>query len=91
MRRDMSLPPAAKNAIEGAETVDQTVHGAEHELNRALGRIESEVRDGLGHGFFELSVTCEVVKEGKRRLTIKAGKSYQFIIAQEEVGASKIA
>jgi len=71
--------------------VDHTVHAAEQELKRALRRLESEVQDGLGHGFFELSVTCEVIKEGRRRLTIKAGKSYQFIIAQEEVRASKIA
>jgi hypothetical protein len=67
--------------------VDNTLHSAEQELNRALRRLESEVRDGLGHGFFELSVTCEVIKEGKRRLTIKVGKSYQFIIAEHELKA----
>jgi hypothetical protein len=57
----------------------------EHELRQALQKLESEVREGLGHGFFELSVTCEVVKDGKRRLTIKSGKSYQFVIPAQEL------
>jgi hypothetical protein len=56
----------------------------EHELRQALQKLESEVREGLGHGFFELSVSCEVIKDGKRRLTIKAGKSYQFVIPAQE-------
>ena len=63
----------------------------EHELQRAFQKLESEIRDGLGHGFFELSVSCEVIKDGKRRLTIKAGKSFQFIVLEEEVRALKIA
>ncbi len=54
-------------------------------MERALRRLESEVRAGLEHGFFDFSITCEVIKEGKRRLTIKAGKSYQFVIPQQEV------
>ena len=62
-----------------------SVHPLEHELQRALRKLESEVREGLGHGFFELSVTCEVIKDGKRRLTIRAGKSYQFVIPEQEV------
>jgi hypothetical protein len=56
----------------------------EHELRQALQKLESEVLEGLGHGFFELSVSCEVIKDGKRRLTIKAGKSYQFVIPAQE-------
>ena len=56
----------------------------EHELRQALQKLESEVLEGLGHGFFELSVSCEVIKDGKRRLTIKAGKSYQFVIPPQE-------
>jgi len=63
--------------------MDQPV--LEHELRQALQKLESEVREGLGHGFFELSVSCEVIKGGKRRLTIKAGKSYQFVIPAQEL------
>jgi len=59
------------------------------ELQRALRKLESEVREGLGHGFFELSINCEVIKGGKRRLTIKAGKSYQFVIPEQELWVAK--
>ena len=54
-------------------------------MDRALGRLETEVLEGLKHGFFDFSISCEVVKEGKRRLTIKAGKSYQFVIPEQEL------
>jgi hypothetical protein len=71
--------------------MDDPFCGAKHEFQRAFRKLESEIRDGLRHGFFELSVTCELINEGKRRLTIRSGKSFQFIIAEEEVKASKIA
>jgi len=64
-------------------------HAAECEMERALRRLESEVREGLEHGFFDLSITCEVIKEGKRRLTIKAGKSYRFVIPEQELWIEK--
>jgi hypothetical protein len=68
-----------------------TVREAKPEFLRAMDRIESEIREGMGHGFFELFVTCVVIKDGKRRLTIRAGKSYRFVIPEEEVSVSKIA
>ena len=40
-------------------------------LDQAMDRLSREVRDGLRHGFFELTVACEIVKGGKRGLTIK--------------------
>jgi hypothetical protein len=55
---------------------------AEAELQRVLIKIESELRDGIKHGFFELCVTGEVIKEGKRRLIVRAGKSYQFVVSE---------
>lgn len=54
-------------------------------LADALSKLTEEVRDGLRHGFFQFEVTCEVMKGRKRRLTIKAGKSHQFIIGEEEL------
>jgi hypothetical protein len=42
------------------------------ELRRALNRLETEVRAGLLHGFFELEVAGEVIKDHKRRLIIRA-------------------
>ncbi len=47
----------------------------QNELNKALEKLTLEVQEGLRHGFFEYVVTCETVKDRKRRLLIKAGKS----------------
>lgn len=55
------------------------------ELHRALEKLELEVRAGLLHGFFELEVAGEVIKDRKRRLVIRAGKSFQFIIPEHEI------
>ena len=64
--------------------MDNAANSEGHELQRAFRKLESEIRDGLGHGFFELSVSCEVIKEGKRRLTIRSGKSYQFVVPEKK-------
>jgi hypothetical protein len=54
-------------------------------LAQAMDRLSREVRDGPRHGFFELTVACEIVKGGKRGLTIKAGKNHRFTIPEEEI------
>lgn len=51
---------------------------------QALRRLFAEVREGLRHGHFEYTVTCEVVSGGRRRLQVHAGKTYQFDIPAEE-------
>lgn len=51
----------------------------------ALGLIEKIVVDGLKHGFFDYSITCEIVSGGKRQLLIRAGKSHKFTIPEEEL------
>ena len=53
-------------------------------LDQALGKILNEIRAGLDHGFFHFELTCETVNSGKRRLTLRAGKSHQFVIPREE-------
>ncbi len=55
------------------------------ELDRARIRLWAIVEDGLRHGFFECTVSSEVVNGKKRRLLIKAGKSDQFTIAEDEL------
>ncbi len=55
------------------------------ELEQAMERLTREVREGLRHGFFELSVSCELTNGRKRRLTIKAGKNHRFTIPEEEI------
>lgn len=52
--------------------------------DRALHRIVAEILDGLRHGYFEFRVTCEVIGHGRRRLTLHAGKSHQFVIPSDE-------
>ena len=53
-------------------------------IGHALTRIVAEIHDGLRHGFFEYTLTCEIIGGERRRLTLRAGKSHQFIIPREE-------
>ncbi len=55
------------------------------QLDRALSKLQAIVLDGLRHGFFECTVIGQT-KDRKRSLLIKAGNSYQFVIAAEELG-----
>ena len=55
------------------------------ELHRAHTRLWAIVVDGLRHGYFECTVSSEVINGKKRRLVIKAGKSDQFTIAEDEL------
>ena len=51
----------------------------------ALVHLQHVVVDGLRHGFFECSVTCEIVSSGKRQLVIRSGKSHRFLIPRDEL------
>jgi hypothetical protein len=53
-------------------------------IDRALSRVLAEIHDGLRHGFFEFTLTCEIVNQERRRFTLRAGKSHQFVIPKEE-------
>jgi hypothetical protein len=53
-------------------------------IDRALSRILAEIHDGLRHGFFEFTLTCEVIGQERRRLTLRAGKSHQFVLSKGE-------
>jgi hypothetical protein len=57
--------------------------------DRALSRVLAELRDGLRHGYFEYTLTCEVVGQERRRMTLRAGKSYQFVISKDECVSSR--
>ncbi len=58
------------------------------ECKRALRKLEQLVLDGLGHGYFDCTVSIETISGKKRRLLIRAGRSYSFIIPREEAKAS---
>src|SRR5262245_29509090 len=49
-------------------------------LDRALARVLAEIHTGLKHGYFDFLLTGEIIGQGRRRLTLRAGKNYQFVI-----------
>jgi hypothetical protein len=51
----------------------------------ALAHLENIIVDGLRHGFFDCSISCEIGNGGKRQLVIRAGKSHKFFIPEEEL------
>lgn len=58
-------------------------------VERALRHVLAEIRDGLRHGHFEYVLTCEVIGQGRRRLVLRAGKSYQFVLPVEECATDR--
>lgn len=59
-------------------------HAASTAEDRALQRVVTEIREGLRHGYFDYGVSCEVIGQGRRRLQLRAGKNYQFVIPADE-------
>jgi hypothetical protein len=53
-------------------------------MGRAMSRVVAEIQDGLRHGYFEYTLTCEIIGRDRRRLTLRAGKSPQFLIPKED-------
>ena len=41
--------------------------------------------DMIHHGYFKMEITGSVIKQGKREVTIEAGKSFRFIIPTEDL------
>jgi hypothetical protein len=48
-----------------------------------MEQVLGELREGLIHGFFDYSMSCEIVGGAKRRFTLRAGKSHRFVIPEE--------
>ena len=53
-------------------------------MDCAFRRVVEEIEAGLRHGYFDFSLSCEVIGQGRRRLHLRAGKNYQFVIPGEE-------
>jgi hypothetical protein len=53
-------------------------------INQALHRVVGEIHDGLHHGYFEFTISCEIVGQERRQLVLHAGKSYRFLIPKGE-------
>ena len=69
--------------VESARNAKRLTGGGERDAMFAC--LHEIVVDGLRHGFFDCVITCELVNAGKRRVVIKAGKSHQFTIRDEDL------
>jgi hypothetical protein len=59
------------------------------QVDHALAKLREIVWQGLQHGFFECTVIGEIIQGQKRSLLIKAGKSFHFVIAADELGLNE--
>jgi len=55
------------------------------QMAEALAHLNKIVVEGLRHGFFDCSITCEIGSGGKRQLVIRAGKSHKFTIPEDDL------
>ena len=55
------------------------------QVREALDHLHGLVVDGLKHGFFDYSISCEVGNKGRRQLVIRAGKSHKFTIPEDDL------
>lgn len=54
-------------------------------LAKAIAKIDTEVREGVSHGHFDLAISCKIGNGGKRELLVKAGKNYKYLIPEDEL------
>ncbi len=55
------------------------------EVAELLDFIEKTIIADLGHGYFEVTVRCDIASKGRREVVVKAGKSYKFNIPDDQV------
>jgi hypothetical protein len=54
-------------------------------VRSALDFIEGLLIEGIRHGHFDYSLTCEMGTNGRRLLIVRAGKSHKFTIEGTDV------
>jgi hypothetical protein len=54
-------------------------------MRSALDLIENLLVEGIKHGHFDYSITCEIGTGGRRLLIVKAGKGHKFSIMEPDV------
>jgi hypothetical protein len=54
-------------------------------VRSALDLIESLLVEGIKHGHFDYSITCEIGTGGRRLLIVRAGKGHKFSIMEPDV------
>lgn len=55
------------------------------DLPKLLEFVARELEDGLRHGFFQLTVDCELTKNRKRQVTVAMAHTHRFVIAEDEL------
>ena len=55
------------------------------QLRSALDLVQTLIIEGVAHGHFDYTITCETGTAGRRLLIVKAGKSHKFSIPEPEV------
>ena len=67
----------------GRET--PATQGMGPQAQAAFDRLFEIISDNLRHGFFRVTVSCEIGKGNRREMRIEAGKSDKFIIPEDEL------
>jgi hypothetical protein len=66
-------------------TTPKSQHAYSNPVRSALDLIETLLIEGIKHGHFDYSMTCETGTNGRRLLIVKAGKSHKFSITASDV------
>ncbi len=53
-------------------------------LEEFLAKVREELREGLMHGFYKCEIDCKIVKEQRREIVIRAGKTWKFYVTKED-------
>jgi hypothetical protein len=65
--------------------LSKTPHAYSDSVRAALDFVEGLLIEGIKHGHFDYSMTCETGSNGRRLLIVKAGKSHKFSIMEPDV------
>lgn len=57
------------------------------DLEHMMKYVARDIMSGMRHGFYECSLTCEMMEGKKRRIRFKAGYIQQFVIQPQELDA----
>lgn len=76
--------PTFDPAVQAVQPTLSSCH-KEAGLAAMLEMIQCLVIEGCQHGFFEMSVQVEMIRDRKRQVIIKAGISHKFTIPAEEL------
>jgi transcriptional regulator with XRE-family HTH domain len=77
----------SRTRLAPATSVEQHLSGVG--IRAALRAVETILREGVAHGFFEASIACETEGSGSRLVTIRAGRLYRFRVPAKEIASRR--